>query len=84
MKMTTKNLVERLAEIDRKLAAPSKVLVEETYAPGSYTTLAYQWPDENMVICQGCGVYRSGKWLGKSHDCHRNDDGTYEEGGTFQ
>ena len=42
----------------------------------------YAVPD--WVQCQGCGTVRAGVWLGKAHDCWRNEDGTYEEGGTFQ
>ena len=41
--------------------------------------------DEPVIVqCQGCGVYRDGSWLGKGHACWRAEDGTYEEGGTFQ
>jgi hypothetical protein len=43
-------------------------------------------PDDDYqgVQCQGCGAVRGGSWLGKPHACWRNQDGTYEEGGTFQ
>ncbi|MGZ4745686.1 MAG: hypothetical protein ACXVYY_01250 [Oryzihumus sp.] len=34
--------------------------------------------------CTGCGAVRSVRWLGKPHNCWRNEDGTYEEGGSFQ
>ncbi len=40
--------------------------------------------DGVLVQCQGCGAIRDGSWLGKAHACWRNEDGTYEEGGTFQ
>ena len=36
------------------------------------------------TICQGCGAYGSTKMRDKAHNCFRNEDGTYEEGGTFQ
>ena len=45
------------------------------------------WPgtdDDPLCQCQGCGAYRSISWLGKAHACYRAEDGTYEEGGTFQ
>lgn len=50
------------------------------------------WPDlsdealdiDGLVVCQGCGAVRGMSWLGKPHACWRNEDGTYEEGGTFQ
>lgn len=37
-----------------------------------------------LCQCQGCGAWRSISWLGKAHNCHRAEDGSYEEGGTFQ
>lgn len=37
-----------------------------------------------LCQCQGCGAWRSIAWLGKAHACWRNEDGSYEEGGTFQ
>ena len=37
-----------------------------------------------LCQCQGCGAWRGIAWLGKPHNCHRAEDGTYEEGGTFQ
>lgn len=39
---------------------------------------------QGLVTCQGCGAVRAGSWLGKAHACWRNEDGSYEEGGTFQ
>lgn len=39
---------------------------------------------DDLVQCQGCGAVRGGAWLGKAHACWRNEDGSYEEGGTFQ
>lgn len=42
------------------------------------------WEDDEPVICQGCGAYADISRLGQSHNCHRNEDGSYEEGGTFQ
>lgn len=39
---------------------------------------------DDAVTCQGCGTVRSIAWLGKPHACWRNEDGTMEEGGTFQ
>ena len=42
-------------------------------------------PDlDPLCQCQGCGQYASIRRLGQSHNCWRNEDGTYEEGGTFQ
>lgn len=38
----------------------------------------------DLVTCQGCGAVRDGTYLGKPHACWRNQDGSYEEGGTFQ
>lgn len=42
--------------------------------------------DELMDLCQctGCGAYADISKLGEAHACHRNADGSYEEGGTFQ
>lgn len=37
-----------------------------------------------LCQCQGCGAWRGIAWLGRGHACWRNEDGTYEEGGTFQ
>jgi len=37
-----------------------------------------------LCQCQGCGMWASIRRLGEPHACHRNADGTYEEGGTFQ
>jgi hypothetical protein len=34
--------------------------------------------------CQGCGRYSDAARAGDPHNCWRNEDGTYEEGGTFQ
>lgn len=37
------------------------------------------------VTCQGCGAVRYGlRWLNQPHACWVNEDGTREEGGTFQ
>ena len=50
----------------------------------------YPFPESELelvtdgVTCQGCGTVRDSSWLGKAHACWKNDDGTYEEGGTFQ
>ena len=42
-------------------------------------------PDlDPLCQCQGCGQYASIRRLGQAHNCWRNEDGTYEEGGTFQ
>lgn len=46
-------------------------------------------PEDEMdlssaVTCQGCGAIASHVMLDKPHNCWRNEDGTYEEGGTFQ
>jgi hypothetical protein len=38
----------------------------------------------DLCQCQGCGEYGGMAALGMSHACHRAEDGTYEEGGTFQ
>ena len=40
--------------------------------------------DDPLCQCQGCGAWRSISYLGKSHACWRAEDGSYEEGGTFQ
>jgi hypothetical protein len=40
---------------------------------------------EEPYQCQGCGAVRYGsQWRDRAHACWRNEDGTYEEGGTFQ
>lgn len=49
------------------------------YVPGPRTE-----PWDFLVRCGGCGMVRNATWLGKPHNCWRNEDGTYEEGGTFQ
>lgn len=45
---------------------------------------AYEPDRDPLCQCQGCGAWRGISWLGKGHACWRNEDGTYEEGGTFQ
>jgi ribosomal protein L32 len=40
--------------------------------------------DEEMAQCSGCGTYRHIKWIGSPHACWRDENGSYEEGGTFQ
>lgn len=51
-------------------------------------TERYVEPDDYdadpLCQCQGCGAVRGIAWLDKPHACWRNEDGTYEEGGTFQ
>lgn len=53
--------------------------VEKVHTPEN----GYDPPPE-LVQCQGCGAIRGSASIGMSHACHRNADGTYEEGGTFQ
>jgi hypothetical protein len=41
--------------------------------------------DDEPYTCQGCGAVRYGShWRDRAHNCWRNEDGSYEEGGTFQ
>lgn len=40
--------------------------------------------DDALCQCQGCGAWASISRLGEPHNCHRSEDGSYEEGGTFQ
>lgn len=40
--------------------------------------------DHVPVQCQGCGRYSGVARIGDPHNCWRNEDGSYEEGGTFQ
>lgn len=44
----------------------------------------HDYDTDPLCQCQGCGAWRGIAWLGKPHNCWRNEDGTYEEGGTFQ
>lgn len=37
-----------------------------------------------LCQCQGCGMYADISKLGEAHNCYRTEDGSYEEGGTFQ
>lgn len=53
------------------------------YSVGSTVTSDAVTTDP-LCQCQGCGAWASIKRLGDPHNCHRNEDGTYEEGGTFQ
>lgn len=54
------------------------------YTPKKIILDEIDYMDQLLCQCQGCGAYADISKLGEPHNCHKNEDGTYEEGGTFQ
>lgn len=62
-------------------------LLDEAFDDDAFVPeLFYDDDDEcgEFVTCQGCGHTAGMNMLGKAHACYRNEDGSMEEGGTYQ
>lgn len=76
-----------LDALDEQTRLPGERPLREAVAEQARERLAEMDEDPDLMDlcqCQGCGEYRSTRWLGMAHACHRAEDGSYEEGGTFQ
>lgn len=77
---TIHELIERSS-----LGTPEAKAARESVDPELARKVVQAAHADMPVTCQGCGAVRYGlRWLDQPHACHRNEDGSYEEGGTFQ